>query len=192
MSNIEKIMKFVIPFFIMLVFFISLLVFVYMNSYNKSEVNKHYTQGLTSLSVNMEELCLNAVEQPFGGLVFYSKLFPFNFTLILLSVFLILVVYVYIFLKIFINDKKKSLIFAAFTMLIFFVPMLYFFAFSIMLILASFILAILIFIRLKISYYDKYMLAIYTFFVFSSYILFFGAWINTEHSIYYDCMRYIN
>lgn len=185
-------MKFVIPFFIILVFFISLFVFVYMNSYNKSEVNRHYTQGLTNFSVSMEELCLNVAEQPFGGLVFYSKLFPFNFTLILLSVFLILIVYVYIFLKMFINDKKKSLIFAIFAILIFLAPMLYFFAFSIVLILASFVLAALIFICLKISYYNKYMLAIYTFFVFSSYILFFGSWINAEHSIYYDCMRYIN
>lgn len=81
MLNIGKIMKFIIPFFSILVFLINLLVFVYMNS-------------------------LSVVEQLFSGL---DKLSLLDFTLVLLflSVYLILIVFSCIFLKMFINDKNN-------------------------------------------------------------------------------------
>jgi len=198
MSNIEKIINFLISFIITSTFVISLFVLIYVELYARDDI--------AAIDAEFKEFCLGLTQPP-GGIGFYmfiyDKLFPFGFLMILISAIIILTLYFFIFLKIFACDKKMFFKFAISAILIFFlIPLSFFFTsifissslffISIAVAITTIILTIIIFAKLKIPFYNKYKLIVLTWFVFLSYFLLFGAWIDTKHSIYYDCVRYIN
>ena len=103
-SKIKKIIRFVAVFIISLTFFISLFGFVYMESYNKSEIAKYNSEEM-----NWRDFCLS--QNPPGGTVFYQKVFPFGFSMIAISGILVLVMSILALLKIKILYYDKYILF---------------------------------------------------------------------------------
>ena len=195
MPNIKKTIKFLVSFIITSTFFVSLFILIYVELYARSDI--------AAVDIDFKEFCLSLAQPP-GEIDFYmflyDKLFPFGFLMIAISGILVLALYFFIFLKIFVRNKRMSLRFAVFAILIFFLIPSSFFITSILIPSSLFIVSIIatittiilittIFNCLKISSYNKYKLIFFPLLVFLSYFLLFGAWINTKYSALYECAK---
>ena len=193
MPNTKKIINFLVSFIITSTFFVSLFILTYVELYARNDI--------AAINTDFKKFCLG-LAQPLGGIDFYmflyNKLFPFAFLMIAISGILVLVIYLFVFLKIFVRDKKMSLRFAIFAILMFFLIPLSFFITSTLIPSSLFIVSIIatiiaiisiitVFNCLKISSYNKYKLIFFPLLVFLSYFLLFGAWINTKYSALYKC-----
>lgn len=158
-------------------------------------VELYARNDIAVINVNFKEFCLGLTLPP-GGIGFYmfiyEKLFPFGFLMVLISAITVLALYVFIFVKTFTYNKNLFIIFAMFALFIFLIPLLYFFIFtaSILIIATVIVLTVFVFTKLKIPFYNKYKLIVFTFLVFLSYFLLFGAWIDTKYSIFYKCAEF--
>jgi len=186
MLKVKKIIRYLISFFILFTFLASMFGFVYMESYNKSELAKYNSEEM-----NWKNFCLS--QSPPGGVTFYKEIFPFCFTLIGVSAVLVLVMFGSVLLKTFFRAKRSFIELVVFITLILFAIWSFFFSlfFSIIPTLVTIILALLIFAQLKISSYDKYTIVISVFLVALSYFLLLGAWFDTDPQ-FYNCIGLFN
>ena len=100
----KKIISFLVMFIISFTFLTSIFGFVYMESYNKSEIAKYNSEEM-----NWRDFCLS--QNPPGGTVFYQKVFPFGFSMIAMSVILVLAMFILALLKIKILYYDKYILF---------------------------------------------------------------------------------
>lgn len=104
MSKIKKIIRFSVMFVIIFTFLTSLFGFVYMESYNKSEIAKYNSEEMS-----WKGFCLS--QNPPGGTTFYHEVFPFGFMMIAISIILILVMSIFALLKIKVLYYDKYILF---------------------------------------------------------------------------------
>ncbi len=161
---------------VMLSLLTSVLLFVFIENYNRSDVGRNNSNLIQEFDKTGDSSKCNEIVQLPMGMKFYDFLFDAVFILIVLSLIAVVAMYLFEIGKM---DNRERLMLAMAMIFVLVAPFAFLlFSFNVSLVTAG--ISIFLFSMLKISLSDKFIFIFSPYLTFLSYWIFIGSWYNIE------------